>query len=245
LAALYDWEHDSFDDDVELYRALASRSGGPVLELACGSGRVLGGLVPCGLEMMGVDRSPVMLERARARLRTSAHTDLIEGDLADPLPGGPFGLVILALDALGFVGDTRDQIGLLERIHGVLAPHGLVVLDLLHAATLADQPQGIAVLQRADHAPEFDSDVTKWVVRRLFPATQEVRLDCFFDLTTPRGSMMRVAESTALRYFGRYEMELLLRAAGLKLDALGGGYAMEPFDDESERMIIVARSGRP
>jgi hypothetical protein len=81
------------------------------------------------------------------------------------------------------------------------------------------------------------------MVRRLVSATQEVRLESFYDLLSAQGSLTRVADSVTLRYFGRYEIDLLLQAAGLRLDALGGDYTMGQFSDESERMIIVARSG--
>lgn len=244
LATLYDWEHDELQDDVALYRALAGRTGGPVLELACGSGRVLEALLVDGLELVGLDRSPEMLERARRRIgRASRRVRLIDGDLAGPLPGGPFGLVVLALDALGFVHETIDQIDLLRRIGAALAPGGLVAFDLVHAAALADQPQGVAVLQRTGYVREIGAEAAKWMVRRISPAAQELQLDSFFDLTWADGASTRLAESVALRFFGRYEIELLLAAASLELEAWGGDYQLGPFQDVSERMIVVARAG--
>src|SRR5438093_4178608 len=94
LACLYDWEHDAFQEDVDMYASFARRSGGPVLELACGSGRVLDGVSAQGLEVVGLDRSPAMLRRAERRLARRGPR-LVEGDLADELPDGQFPLVIL------------------------------------------------------------------------------------------------------------------------------------------------------
>ena len=68
LAQLYDWEHDSFTEDLDFYASLAQRTGGPILEPACGTGRLLEGLARRGLTVVGFDSSPEMLTRAHARL---------------------------------------------------------------------------------------------------------------------------------------------------------------------------------
>jgi len=62
LAQLYDWEHDRYLADVEVHLALAARFGGPVLELACGSGRLLAPVAQAGFRATGVDSSSAMLE---------------------------------------------------------------------------------------------------------------------------------------------------------------------------------------
>ncbi len=244
LAQLYDWEHDGLQDDIALYRALALRTGGPILELACGSGRVLEGLLGSGLELVGLDRSPEMLERARSRLKAaSSRVRLVQGDLHDELPPGPFALVVLALSAFGFVQETARQVDLLRRIRAMLSPGGLVILDLVHAAPLWDEPQGLAVLQRSGHDEAIGADVSKWMVQRILPSAQEIQLDCFYDLAWSDGSLTRLTDSARLRYYARYEIELLLQAASLELETVGGDYQLGPFQDGSERMIVVARSG--
>src|SRR5438105_2739833 len=72
VARYYDLEHDALTEDVALYCELArAGGGGPVLELGCGTGRVLAGLVRSGHAVVGVDWSRPMLERAERRLRAS------------------------------------------------------------------------------------------------------------------------------------------------------------------------------
>ncbi len=66
IGALYDLEHATFDDDLDLYLNLALVTGDPVLELGCGSGRLLVPLAATGLRVTGLDRSQPMLDRARA-----------------------------------------------------------------------------------------------------------------------------------------------------------------------------------
>src|SRR5918993_5294276 len=72
LPDLYDLEHAGFSDDVELYLRLAEVVGDPILELGCGTGRVLAPLAAAGHRITGIDLSPPMLERARATLQMRA-----------------------------------------------------------------------------------------------------------------------------------------------------------------------------
>src|SRR6516165_5730258 len=69
-AELYDWEYRRRRDDVRFYRALAGQRGlqQPVLDLACGTGRLMLPLLGDGHVVVGVDHAPAMLARAAARL---------------------------------------------------------------------------------------------------------------------------------------------------------------------------------
>src|SRR5215208_7091430 len=81
LPDLYDLEHAGFSDDVELYLRLAEAVGDPILELGCGTGRVLAPLAAAGHRITGVDRSRPMLDRARSELRVQDHV----GDISQRL----------------------------------------------------------------------------------------------------------------------------------------------------------------
>src|SRR5215218_9993165 len=70
IPELYDLEHAGFSEDVDLYLRLAEVVGDPILELGCGTGRVLGALAAAGNRVTGVDRSGPMLDRARSALQT-------------------------------------------------------------------------------------------------------------------------------------------------------------------------------
>src|SRR3954451_18891542 len=93
LARLYDLDLAEDPGDVDLYLALASRAGGPIVELAVGSGRIAVPLAEAGHEVVGIDLDPAMLDRARRRSRT-ARLELVEGDVLQPRERdlGRFGL---------------------------------------------------------------------------------------------------------------------------------------------------------
>lgn len=240
LAHLYDWEHDHYTADVDLYLALAKRTGGPVLELACGTGRVLRPLVERGYEVTGVDHSEAMLARARSRIGGSGRATLVRADMVGGIPDGRFGLIVIALNGLGFACRTEDQVRLLHSCKAALVAGGLVALDLVHGPAVMDQPQGVAIMQRSAPDAGLQAMITKWIVREIHPATEEIELSSHYDLTWPSGELTRVSETVRMRYFGRHEIDLLLQAAELDLEGVYGDYALGAFEDHSERMIVLA-----
>ena len=113
IAAYYDSEHDSFADDIEWYLHLARVAGPRVLELSCGSGRLLAPLAAAGNRVVGVDSSEAMLERARERLHSTiarGQVTLVQGDMQDLAAFGPgsFDLVIIPLNGLLHVEFVRE-----------------------------------------------------------------------------------------------------------------------------------------
>src|SRR5215213_3450413 len=131
IPELYDLEHAGFSEDIDLYLRLAEVVGDPILELGCGTGRVLGALAAAGNRVTGVDRSRPMLDRARSALQVQAQsgTDsrgvmLVEGNMteAERAPGGPFGLVIFSLNGLMHLSDSAEQRAALDSARRALDP---------------------------------------------------------------------------------------------------------------------------
>jgi hypothetical protein len=159
------------------------------------------------------------------------------------LPAGPFALAILALNALGFVHEIDEQVQLLERIAARLTPNGVVVVDLVHPATLADPPNGVPVLQRAGWCEQLRAEVTKWMVQEVSFSDERIALTCLYDIADEDGSLKRLTDRVEFRFFARWEIELLFRRAGLQIEGIYGGYELETLDDSSERMIVLAGAG--
>src|SRR5581483_6032360 len=118
VARYYDVEHDALTADVALYCELArAAGGGPVLELGCGTGRVLAGLVRSGHAAVGVDLAPPMLARAEKRLRAidpaGERWRLVAADARDLALAERFRLVLAPLDLLGYFLTTDDQLSVL------------------------------------------------------------------------------------------------------------------------------------
>jgi SAM-dependent methyltransferase len=236
VARLYDWEHDPYRDDEELLVALARRFGGPVLELACGTGRLLAPLAAAGLDCTGVDIAPAMLARAGQRLgRLRLRAELVEQDMTKLRLEGRFRTILLVLDSFGLLLDRADQIGCLRAAKAHATHDARLVLDVSNGNLRG----GSEPAEELVHHLTAES-ITKWVVRRTHPAEQLDELLCFYD-ELDDGVVRRTLVEFKLRWFTRFELELLLEKGGWQVDELYGGYNLEPYGPTSDRLIVVCR----
>lgn len=243
FARYYDADFRDYHEDLPLYRELARRTGGPLLELMCGTGRVLLPLAAEGHTLTGVDISPAMLHIAAARLQASdvsAQVTLIEGDVRSlSLPEQHFALAFVAVNSFMHLEAVRDQLACLSNVRRALTRRGLLVLDLfspdLHELLREDNR---LVLDReyeldGNHVQKFiaiDSDV----------ASQLSRITYIYDETDPSGRLARRTMHFNLRWLYRFELEHLLARAGFSLRNLYGSYDLDEYVSGSPRLIAVA-----
>ena len=247
LARLYDLDLAEDPGDVELYRALARRTGGPVIELAVGTGRVATALAADGHRVVGVDNDPAMLERARARGRAEGLT-LVEADLADApaidavRAQGPYRLAIIALNSVLLLASAERQRAALGAMAGLLAPRGLAVIDAWQPG-----PQDLVAFDgrlslewlRTD--PGTGRQVSKTVAAWFDPATRLVTLTTIFDEGAPGQPPIRWTRSDALRLVTVDELAAYAQAAGLEVEQLAGDHDLGPLEPGSERVVLIAR----
>jgi SAM-dependent methyltransferase len=243
FARLYDWEHDRYLVDVDVHVGFARRFGGPVLELACGTGRLLAPLAQAGLDATGVDSSPAMLDRARQRLdRLGVSPILVEQRLETLDLGRQFRTLILGLDSFGLLIRREDQLRALRAARAHTTHDGRLILDLANGNLRgsAEPPEELLHdLTLPD--PDTGRPITKFILRRSKPAEQLDELMFFYDELDECDYVRREMVELRLRWFTRFEIELLLQSAGWQVDELYGNYDLEPYGSSSDRLLIVAR----
>jgi len=242
FARLYDWEHDQYLDDVDLHVGLARRFGGPVLELACGSGRLLAPLAQAGFAVTGVDSSAPMLERARERLsRLGLEAALVQQPLQSVQLEQRFATILVGLDSFGLLLKRDDQLSALRAARAVATHNGRLVLDLANGNQRgSNEPAEELLHDLTLPDPETGRPITKFVLRRPRPSEQLDELMFFYDEQDERGYLRRSQVELRLRWFTRFELELLLETAGWRADEVYGNYDLEQFGPASDRLIVVA-----
>src|SRR5579859_7219131 len=123
----------SADDD--FFLALARRVGGPVLDLACGTGRLARALTAHGLDVTAVDAAPAMLARARA-LDPDGAARYLEGDVRRLRISRRYQVAVMTAHAFQHLLTAEDQAVALAAIAAHLEPGGCFAFDLRN---LADQ----------------------------------------------------------------------------------------------------------
>ena len=250
LAEIYDALNEG-RSDIGFWLALAAAAPpGPIVELACGTGRVLLPLAQAGYQVTGLDLSGHMLERCRGKLLLAApevrdRVRLLEADMTSFELGRAVGAIFCPLNGFHLLRTVEQQLACLERCHAHLHPSGMLVLDLFNP----DPAPG-----KASAEPAADSEATAQVfdmgqgrrVRAWMSACEYNRpLQCndcemTYEIIEASGATRRLTETFPLRFLYRYELEHLLARCGFRMVALYGDYDRSPFADESLGMIVVA-----
>lgn len=242
FARLYDADYASYFDDLRFYSELARRTDGPIMELMCGTGRVLLPLAEEGYDVTGVDISADMLAIAKERVGDAGLAErvtLLEADIKrGPLPGG-FRLVFVAANSFMHLETVGEQLAALTTVRSSLRRDGLLVLDLFspHPHELA-QNDGRLVLANTF---ELDGDqVQKFVSTETDLAAQMNYVTFLYDRIAADGRVTRRTLPFTLRWMYRFEVEHLLARAGYELEAIFGSYDLDDYSSASERLIAVA-----
>ena len=244
FARYYEADYGAIAADLPFYRELARRCDGRILEVMCGSGRLLAPLALAGHQVSGVDVSAAMLELARKRLLAAGlrnTVELLEADIRERAPSGPFGLAIVAINSFMHLTTTADQLAALERIRAALRPGGLLALDLFNPdlRSLAAQNGALALDKMFTLAD--GARVQKFVAQQADTAAQINYVTFIYDELDAEGRLRRSVLPFPMRWLYRYELEHLLARAGFALEALYGSYELDEYHAESELLLAVAR----
>ena len=244
IADLYDLEHREYGDDIALMRNIVSIVGDPIIEFGCGSGRILLPIAEDGFDVTGVDTSAEMLRRFEER--AAAVTDggevtAIRGNMRDqlPLPSDTFGVGIFSLNGLMHLETQEDQVAALAESARLLDPRGQLVIDLFNPTPDYLSHLSSGPILEGVWSDDEGVEIEKWSHRRLHAATQTIDTRIWYDRTTKDGAVRRVRTAFTLRYIHAAELELMLAHAGFVEWQLYGTYDLDPFDDTSDRLIVL------
>lgn len=249
LARLYDLDLSSDPGDLDLYLALAARTGGPVLELAVGTGRLAVPLAAAGHDVTGVDVDPAMLARARAAAdahgpATARRLRLVEGDARSVRleDAGRYRLATIPLNSIFLMGTRADQAAAMATLAAHLAPGGSAVVDVwLPGADDLARYDGRLVVEWVREDPDTGDTVTKVNAAEYEPAWGAIRLTTVFEAGRQGVPPARWVRVDRLRLIGPQELVAMAQTAGLVVDQLAGGYDLEPLGADAERAVLIAR----
>jgi SAM-dependent methyltransferase len=209
--------------DVAFYVELARQADGPLVELAIGNGRVAIPVAQAtGRPVIGIDSSPAMLAQARARAaEAGVELALREGDMGELALDEPAALIYCPFRALLHLPTWADRRRTFERVAASLRPHGrfawnAFAFDHQIAARLDGQHQQTPIAHTIRYA------------------VGDNRIDIIRD----DGARSSLWWATKNEWLG------LLDTADLELEALYGGFAREPFTDDSREYVFVTRRRR-
>lgn len=245
IAPFYDSEHAQFDEDIDMYRNFAELCGGAVLELACGSGRVLLPLASDGYAVTGVDTSAKMLDIARQRLQdagVASRCTLVQQDMRTLQLGRKFRMAFIALGSFSHITERADQQQALAAIRAHLSKGATFILDISNADARYMEDLGGHVLHQGTWRRDDGTLLTHFVSPATTPDRHLLELTHFYDQHQQGGAVQRTVITTHLYLFGRSEMELLLEQAEFVVKDVYGDYDFGPYHLDSPRMICITEA---
>jgi SAM-dependent methyltransferase len=214
---LYDLVLDSFSDDLPFWLEEAKRARGPVLELACGTGRVLLHLRGHGVDADGLDLSAPMLSRLRHKAAARGlAVRALEADMRDFTLPRRYGAAFIAFNGFAHCETTEDQLRCLRCCREHLEPGGALVVDMSYPGpaywTAPDQGR---VLEMEVPHPDSGHPVRMYDTRTKDPLAQRQHSIVEIEELDGAGGLLRAHRfETTQRWVYRYELELLFRCAG-------------------------------
>lgn len=234
----------------EAKQAAARRVPGvtPVLELGCGSGRVVLPIARAGVNIVGLDLADTMLGRLRAKLaqeppEVRQRVQVAQGSMTHFALGHRFGLATTPFRAFQHLLTVEEHLACLHCVKTHLIPRGRLILDLFHTWPAAMHDASF-------HEESEDAPWTPLPDGRSFRRTARIAefhrathinvVEFFLYVRYPDGREEKFAERFPIRYFFRYEVEHLLARAGFGVTDIYGSFDRATFADDSSEMIVVA-----
>jgi SAM-dependent methyltransferase len=235
--------------DLDFYVDLCRDANGTVLELGCGTGRVLIPIAAAGVEIVGLDLSPHMLAKCRQNLESQpeavrSRTELVQADMTSFDLGEQFAAVIIPFRPFQHLVAVENQLACLRCVHRHLQPGGILAFDLFQV--LFEKITDPRRAEESEDLPEFELPDGRRMRRcNRFAATHRAEqyndVELIYYLAHPDGRTERLVQEFPFRYFFRYEVEHLLARTGFDLEAIYGDFDKSPLADGSPEMIFVAR----
>lgn len=242
FAWLYDIEYRNIVEDIPFYIESFKDISSPLLELGCGTGRLLFPLASNGHSVVGLDISSEMLKIARRKLRRDypdlkGMVKLVKGDMRDFSLKMTFGGVLIAFNTFMHLISIKEQDSCLSCIYKHLEPNGRLIVSVTNITPELISSRDFYYHNALFSIEEVGGYLQKYETRSFDTVHQLIKLNIFYDIVDNKGTVTRYVREMLLRYFHRYEMERLFLSCNFKVSALYGDYDFSSFKEDSPYMI--------
>jgi SAM-dependent methyltransferase len=241
-ADLYDLEPgDIFKDDIAFYKEKAKESGGPILELGCGTGRVTIPLLEEGNEVWGLDLSEDMLSQLRKKVgdlpvAVARRLHMVHDDMACFDLGRVFELIIAPFRAFQAITARTDQARCLAQVKRHLSDRGRFILHVFRPTTVLDEtwvkPES---LNWEIIDPRSNKRVQRYERRKRIDLERQI---IYVDLIYRIENSREIVEPLALSYFYENQLRNVLESSGFQIVAESGYFDGRSIANGPELIFI-------
>jgi len=243
---VYDFIRGDLPYGFDFYTGLAKAAKGPVLDICCGTGRILLPCLQAGVDIEGLDLFAPMLKTLRHKGEALGLSPrLHQADMSDFDLPRRYALAMIPFNAVGHNMTQEAQIRCLSLCGQHLLPGGLLAFDTFFPSlAIIGAPQGTRVLEGEVPHPSTGLPMRMYDTRSFDRVAQVQHSINELELLAADGSVQQVYRSEmSLRYIYKHEMALLLRAAGFTRFEIYGDFDRHPLTREDDPMIVEAWKG--
>ena len=243
---MYDWLYSWRQADIPFYVEEAQKSGGPVLELGCGTGRISIPIAKAGIDVVGLDISKPMIDLARSKAKKAGlskpNMSFLIGDMREFSLGRTFPIIIVPFRSFLALLNVPDQRSCLDSIKSHLDPGGVLILDIF----VPDLNTLTEVSATPAHAwdvtqPDTGSRLIVWDQSTFDNHNQVIDARMIIDEVSQSGEVLgRVYQDFQIRYIHRFEARHLLEIGGFQILAEYGEFDYSPLEPSSSEIVIIA-----
>lgn len=242
----YDWTSEGLDHDITYYTDLAKESGGPVLELGCGTGRVSLAIAKEGIQVVGMDQSKSMLKQAEEKsvgMGLTEQVQWIEADMTQFNLEKKFPLIIIPYRSFLHLTSVKEQISTLKQVRCHLTDNGCFAFNVFvpHLTDLVAM-EGTQHFRGVFPIPGTEDEVEVYDATSFDHFHQLVYVIRYYERFAPNGkSLHRIKTEMKFRYIYPTELHHLLTLCGFRIVKRYGTFTREIFRAESKELIIEAK----
>lgn len=239
--------------DVQFYVREAAEVGGPVLELGCGTGRILLPLARAGHTVVGLDSSQQMLARCRAKVldepeQIRTRITLHHGDVCAFNLGETFALVIAPFRILQHLATIEDQLSFMDAVARHVVPGGRFIFDVFNPNFAALAAADGTEREDTSEQPLPDGRSFRRAARvsrvRWVEQVSEIEL-IYYVSAAPGATAERYVQSFDMRWYVRAELLHLLARSGFRVQSIYGDFDRAPLVDRSPEQVVCAERLSP
>ncbi|MBL4716558.1 MAG: class I SAM-dependent methyltransferase [Bacteroidia bacterium] len=226
-----------FDTDVPFYSKLIAKYGQPILELACGTGRITVPIAKKGFEIVGIDISEAMINEAKEKAAEAKQDiEFIEADIRDFELNQKFSVIFLPFNSICHLHDFESIASCFSCVKKHLKPDGRFVIDVFKPdfkILLRDKNKRY---ECADYKnPYADNHVKLTETNWYNEADQINQVKWYFEI-----GEKEIEQDLNMRMFYPQELDNYLRFAGFEIEEKFGDYNGSIFTSDSSKQIIIS-----
>ncbi len=240
---LYHAHHCRHMEDLDFWLSLAKEQGGPILEMGCGTGRILAALAKAGFQTFGLDYDLEMLRflQNNSRRSTDPTPMILQANMIRFHLKRRFPLVILPCNTISLLSaEERQQT--FQQVTRHLSQNGLFATSLPNPAMLATQPRrGAEEVEEIFDHPVDGNPVqvsSAWKC-----SSRHFTLTWHYDHLLPDGQVNRLSRHAQHSLEGIESYRADLEAAGMTMHAVFGDFDRSAYTEESPYLILMAELG--